>query len=90
MSRFSKFPGAAPPRAATAAVAVTVTLLVHGAVLGLFHRSSAEHQLLASPQLERQLDNCRAAGERAAQQRCRLAVVARARQAQAETLIAAR
>ena len=90
MSTFPKFPGAAPPRAASAAVAAAVALLLHGAVLSLFHGASAEHQLLASPKLERQLEGCRGVGGRALQHRCRLEVVAYARQVRAATMVAVR
>lgn len=90
MSKFSKFPGAAPPRAASAAVAASVALLLHGAVLSLFHRASAEDQLLVSPKLERQLEGCRGVGGRALQHRCRLEVVAYAHQVRATTMVAAR
>lgn len=90
MSKFSKFPGAAPPRAASAAVAASVALLLHGAVLSQFHRASAKPQLLASPKLEQQLEGCRGVGGRVLQHRCRLEVVAYARQVRDATMVAFR
>lgn len=90
MSGFSKFPGAAPPRPAAAAAALAAVLLLHGAVLSLFHRASADPQLLASPKLEQQLEGCRGVGGRALQHRCRLEVVAYAHQVRATTMVAVR
>lgn len=90
MSTFQQFPRGAPPRALAAAAATAVTLLLHGATLGLFHHLSADEWLLASPALERQLAGCQAVAAPAAARQCRLAVVARARDDRAVMQVAAR
>lgn len=90
MSTFRQFPRGAPPRALAAAAATAVTVLLHGATLGLFHHRSANQWLLASPTLERQLAGCQVVEAPAAARQCRLAVVARAREDRAVTRVAAR
>ena len=86
----SAAPGQAPPRLAMAVAAAVTTTVLHGALLGLFHQQTPNPQLLATPELERQLAACWAQAGRAEQKRCRLAVVQRARQAPAVTVASQR
>lgn len=90
MSMFQRYPGVAPPRAWAAVAAVASTLLLHGAVLGLFQQASSDPWLVATPALERRLERCQAASSADDRQRCRLAVAARARDASGATRLAAR
>lgn len=73
-------PGRAPPRPVVAVAALAVALILHGAVLSLFHRQVPPRQLIASPAMERALAACRRIADRRGQQACRLAVAERARQ----------
>jgi hypothetical protein len=72
-------PGQAPPRGALLVAAVTVAVLLHAAVFGLFHRQTAQGQLLATPWIQEQLAQCQTRPGRAERQQCQRAVAQRAR-----------